>query len=88
MYPGKNIDRFIEENCDSFYGRRPENSDTDYMTFMQTRLNTNLLLLSNPELIASFGLSYEQIVEETKNLFAVTKYVKIPEVVPEKKSKR
>ena len=55
------------------------------LTYLQTRLNTDLMLLSNPDLLEEMGADKAKLLKEAKNLLQITQMVEIPEPVSEKK---
>ena len=88
MFPNENWLNVVRANA----GRRGEwlpTIDNDamysFLSFCQGRINSNLLLLSNPDLIQQFGLDKYRIIQETKRLFAIVNQVEIPETVAEKR---
>lgn len=85
MFPSRNLNEFENENNGGVFGT---SLDEIYITFVQSRINTNLMLINNPNLIEQFGLNFNEIVEETKRLLKISSYVKIPDTVPEKKDRR
>ena len=86
MFPEKNIKAFRKANFkDDFFGYNPYNLNEIYACFIQGKINTNLMLLSNPDLIRQFDLDYDDIVAETKKLIKISKYIEIPDFVEEKR---
>ena len=85
MFPDKNLDECDKVNKHNSIIGPTFGIETEYVTFVQSRINTNLLLMSNPNLIKELGLDYEKILEETRNLFQVASYVEIPDPVKERR---
>ena len=87
MYPEKNTRKFVDTNLRGLIGLS-NNIEDIYITFIQSRINTNLILINNPDLLQMFGLECYELIEETKKLFQIASYVEIPDVVPEKRDKK
>ena len=86
MYPEKNINAFRKANQKGdFFGSNPYNLNETYACFIQAKINTNLELLTNPDLIRQFDFDYDDILAETKNLFKISNCYEIPDFVDEKK---
>lgn len=90
MYPSKNMDEFLGANASGAIPLfdKDDYLDNIYICFIQSRINTNLLLINNPNLIEQFGLNLDEIVNETKKLFEISSYIKIPDTVPERKNRK
>ena len=86
MFPEKNIKEFLKSNYEgNFFGPNPDNTNEIYACFIQEKINTNLELLSNPDLIQKFDLDYDDIFAETKKLLKISNFIEIPDFVEEKK---
>ena len=86
MYPEKNIKAFRKANYKGdFFGSNPYNLNEIYACFIQEKINTNLKLLSNPDLIQKFDLDYDDIFAETKKLLKISNFIEIPDFVEEKR---
>lgn len=78
---------FFSNNYDEFWASNegmPKYA-LDYVTYVETRLGTNISLLNNPALMAELDISRRDLLEETKKLLEVSKRVKIPEIVEKRK---
>ena len=65
MFPVKNIKAFLKANYKGdFFGYNPYNLSEIYACFIQAKINTNLKLLTNPDLIRKFDLDYDTIHSE------------------------
>ena len=80
MIPVRNLEEF-----DKFNEGEVRSFTYVKLTYLQTRLNTDLMLLSNPDLLEEMGADKAKLLKEAKNLLQITQMVEIPEPVSEKK---
>ncbi len=77
----EDIYRATEEFKKSTKGINWESSATPKIVeYWQLRLNNNLILLSNPNLINALGIDPTGLLEETKVLLEYNKLVPIPDI--------
>ncbi len=87
MFPKKNIQKFIESNPAPGLTYNEQTHNLDRLIYLQTRLNTDLMLLSNPAILKVMGADKTKLLKEAKDLLNITQMVEIPEPVSEKKRK-
>lgn len=86
MYPVNNCDEFFHANTSEERVTNFENLERlAYANFIQTRLNTNLLLLKSSALSEHLEYDIDDLIDETKKLAALSRCIDIPELVSEKK---
>ena len=87
----KNKDGVIDKNVENFLKAHRYTIGFEktlaYFQLIQTRLNTNLLLLKDKELMEKFSVSERELLTETENLLKLSKLMSIPQYDSEPKKK-
>ena len=94
MFPEKNLDAFSAENFKGLDGMPILGGskfgfewNVGYANFIQSKINTNLILLSNPRLIQQFDKNYNDVVSETQKLMQISDNIVIPNLKEERRRK-